>query len=275
MDALLSPSLAAVRAAPSLAWVPLLILWIGIGETPRVILIAIGAFFPVLATLVVTIGISLYDKRAITVVTSSTRSDRLVFWVTFVSGLHYLMIDAMAASYMVIPLGGFPNMGDAAQSLVKIFAGVFALGIQMAAPFILLSVIFNLGVGLANRMLARRYPDHLDDVFTYDDASRLLTAESQRYSNVTTRSYFDDSTLEGETLQIDGETYAIGHTYDAANRCSQKNQDDCYQNDPFERTRKTAFGVERSEADIAADDRTNQRQQHTADDAADTTAGKH
>lgn len=72
----------------------------------------------------------------------------------FVSGMHYLMIDAMAISYNVIPLGGFPNMGDAAQSLVKVFAGVFALGIQMAAPFILLSLIFNLGVGLVNRMLA-------------------------------------------------------------------------------------------------------------------------
>ncbi len=52
VDRLLSPSLLAIRAVPSLAWVPLLVLWIGIGEAPKVILIAIGAFFPVLATLV-------------------------------------------------------------------------------------------------------------------------------------------------------------------------------------------------------------------------------
>mgnify|MGYP006267542841 CR=1 FL=1 len=71
----------------------------------------------------------------------------------FVSGLHYLMIDALAVSYNVIPLGGFPNMGDAADALVRVFAGAFALGIQMATPFVLLSVIFNLGVGLINRML--------------------------------------------------------------------------------------------------------------------------
>ncbi len=73
---------------------------------------------------------------------------------TFVSGLQYLMLDAMAISYNVIPLGGFPNLGDAAEAIVNVFAGVFALGIQMAAPFILLSLIFNLGVGLANRMLS-------------------------------------------------------------------------------------------------------------------------
>lgn len=52
VDQLLSPTLLAVRAVPSLAWVPLLVLWVGIGETPKVILIAIGGFFPVLATLV-------------------------------------------------------------------------------------------------------------------------------------------------------------------------------------------------------------------------------
>lgn len=49
-DVLLSPTLAAVRAIPSLALVPLLMLWMGIGEDSKVMLIAIGAFFPVFTT---------------------------------------------------------------------------------------------------------------------------------------------------------------------------------------------------------------------------------
>lgn len=49
-DILLSPTLAAIRAVPSLAWVPLLILWMQIGEESKVTLIAIGAFFPVYTT---------------------------------------------------------------------------------------------------------------------------------------------------------------------------------------------------------------------------------
>lgn len=49
-DVLLSPTLAALRAVPSLAWVPLLILWLQIGEESKVTLIAIGAFFPVYTT---------------------------------------------------------------------------------------------------------------------------------------------------------------------------------------------------------------------------------
>lgn len=50
--ALLEPVLAAVRAVPSLAWVPLLILWLKIGEDSKITLIAIGAFFPVYTTVV-------------------------------------------------------------------------------------------------------------------------------------------------------------------------------------------------------------------------------
>jgi sulfonate transport system permease protein len=44
---LLDPTLQALRAIPSLAWVPLFILWLGIFEASKVTLIALGAFFPV------------------------------------------------------------------------------------------------------------------------------------------------------------------------------------------------------------------------------------
>jgi sulfonate transport system permease protein len=44
---LLDPTVQALRAIPSLAWVPLFILWFGIFETSKVLLIAVGVFFPV------------------------------------------------------------------------------------------------------------------------------------------------------------------------------------------------------------------------------------
>jgi len=46
----LSPTLGVIRAVPSLAWVPLLIVWFNQGEQSKIILIAIGAFFPVFTT---------------------------------------------------------------------------------------------------------------------------------------------------------------------------------------------------------------------------------
>ena len=44
---LLDPTMQALRAIPSIAWVPLFILWFGIFETSKVVLIAAGVFFPV------------------------------------------------------------------------------------------------------------------------------------------------------------------------------------------------------------------------------------
>ncbi|MEJ3405792.1 ABC transporter permease [Rathayibacter sp. YIM 133350] len=49
-DILLAPTLGALRAVPSLAWLPLLVLWLKLGEESKVTLIAIGAFFPVYTT---------------------------------------------------------------------------------------------------------------------------------------------------------------------------------------------------------------------------------
>jgi sulfonate transport system permease protein len=44
---LVDPSLQALRSIPSIAWVPLFILWFGIFEASKIILIAVGVFFPV------------------------------------------------------------------------------------------------------------------------------------------------------------------------------------------------------------------------------------
>ncbi|WP_191062607.1 ABC transporter permease [Geminicoccus harenae] len=45
------PTLQGLRSIPSIAWVPLFILWFGIFETPKIVLIALGAFFPVYLSL--------------------------------------------------------------------------------------------------------------------------------------------------------------------------------------------------------------------------------
>ncbi|QIK67306.1 ABC transporter permease [Nocardioides sp. HDW12B] len=52
-DTMVGPTIGALRAVPSLAWVPLLILWMQIGEDSKLTLIAIGAVFPVFTTVAV------------------------------------------------------------------------------------------------------------------------------------------------------------------------------------------------------------------------------
>lgn len=60
---MIDPTVQAFRAIPSLAWVPLFVLWMGIGEQPKITLIAIGVFFPVYANLVS--GIRQIDRKLI------------------------------------------------------------------------------------------------------------------------------------------------------------------------------------------------------------------
>ncbi|MCZ4553863.1 ABC transporter permease [Gordonia rubripertincta] len=45
-DAVLDPSLQMVRALPHLGLIPLFILWFGIGETPKILMVALGVMFP-------------------------------------------------------------------------------------------------------------------------------------------------------------------------------------------------------------------------------------
>jgi sulfonate transport system permease protein len=65
VERLLDPTLQALRAVPSLAWVPFLLLWLGIGEVPKIVLVAIGAFFPVYVN--AASGIRNVDRRLLEV----------------------------------------------------------------------------------------------------------------------------------------------------------------------------------------------------------------
>lgn len=64
-ESALEPTLQALRTVPTLAWGPLLLLWLGIDDPPRVTLVAIGAFFPVYVNLVA--GITGVDRKLVDV----------------------------------------------------------------------------------------------------------------------------------------------------------------------------------------------------------------
>ncbi|NJK48158.1 ABC transporter permease [Candidatus Gracilibacteria bacterium] len=65
MQDLLDPLLQSLRNIPSLAWVPLFILWMGIYETSKISLIAVGVFFPVYLNLMS--GIQGVDRKLVEV----------------------------------------------------------------------------------------------------------------------------------------------------------------------------------------------------------------
>jgi sulfonate transport system permease protein len=62
---IVDPTIQGLRSIPSIAWVPLFILWLGIFEASKVTLIAVGAFFPVYLNLVS--GIQQVDRKLVEV----------------------------------------------------------------------------------------------------------------------------------------------------------------------------------------------------------------
>jgi sulfonate transport system permease protein len=62
---LLDPLLQSLRSIPSMAWVPLFILWLGINESSKVSLIALGVFFPVYLNLMN--GVQNVDRKLVEV----------------------------------------------------------------------------------------------------------------------------------------------------------------------------------------------------------------
>ena len=62
---LVDPTVQALRSVPSIAWVPLFIIWLGIFEGSKIALIAVGVFFPVYLNLMA--GIAGVDRKLIEV----------------------------------------------------------------------------------------------------------------------------------------------------------------------------------------------------------------
>lgn len=70
----------------------------------------------------------------------------------FATDTHHVMIRALVHSYTILPFGGLMP-GDMAREIARVVAGSFRIGATLAAPFFVMGLLLNLGLGLANRML--------------------------------------------------------------------------------------------------------------------------
>lgn len=70
-----------------------------------------------------------------------------------VSDLHHLLIGALVESYRLFPVSGSPPLGDFARLATGVVADTFSLAMQMSAPFLAFGIVFNLLLGLMNRLM--------------------------------------------------------------------------------------------------------------------------
>jgi flagellar biosynthetic protein FliR len=71
----------------------------------------------------------------------------------FATDLHYLVIAALNDSYSLFRPGEVPIIGDVASLLSNTAASAFRIGIQLAAPFLVFGLLFNLGLGVLARLM--------------------------------------------------------------------------------------------------------------------------
>ena len=81
----------AIRQIPGLAWFPLIILWFGIGELSKIILVARGTFFPVLVNTIDGIG-SANPRYMDLVKLYKVRTWDIIFKIYVPSALPYLCV---------------------------------------------------------------------------------------------------------------------------------------------------------------------------------------
>jgi flagellar biosynthetic protein FliR len=71
----------------------------------------------------------------------------------FATDLHHLVIAALNDSYTIFAPGEMPIAGDVAHHVTTIIATSFRIGIQLAAPFLVFGLLFNLGLGVLSRLM--------------------------------------------------------------------------------------------------------------------------
>ncbi len=125
-----------------------------IGLIPRLLLTAID-----IAGMIVSFNLSLANASVFNPATSAQGSlvgaflTTLALVLIFVTDLHHLMLVAVVDSFSLFPVGGMPPSGDLAEVVTRLVARSFTIGVQIAAPFIVIGLIFYLGLGLIARLM--------------------------------------------------------------------------------------------------------------------------
>jgi flagellar biosynthetic protein FliR len=73
--------------------------------------------------------------------------------LVFAADLHYLAIAALDDSYRLFAPGAVPFVGDMAAHVTLLVAGLFRIGVQLSAPFLVFGLLFNLGLGILSRLM--------------------------------------------------------------------------------------------------------------------------
>ena len=73
--------------------------------------------------------------------------------VLFATNLHHLLITAVVESYQMFPLGVIPDTGSMAELVSETVSASFLIGVKLASPFIVMTLLIYVGMGVLSRLM--------------------------------------------------------------------------------------------------------------------------
>jgi flagellar biosynthetic protein FliR len=73
--------------------------------------------------------------------------------LVFTANLHHLLFMALIGSYELFPVGYVPEPGGMSQMMGKVVADSFRIGVQLSAPFIIISFLIYVAMGILARLM--------------------------------------------------------------------------------------------------------------------------
>lgn len=71
----------------------------------------------------------------------------------FATNLHHLLIMGVFESYQLFPVGAIPDTGSMADMMTRAVQASFTIGVKMAAPFIVITLLIYTGMGVLARLM--------------------------------------------------------------------------------------------------------------------------
>ncbi|MBI4030820.1 MAG: flagellar biosynthetic protein FliR [Proteobacteria bacterium] len=71
----------------------------------------------------------------------------------FVTDMHHLLFYGIVGSYELFPVGAIPDTGNMAELMSKAVAASFMIGVQISAPFLVVSLLLYIGMGVLTRLM--------------------------------------------------------------------------------------------------------------------------
>lgn len=73
--------------------------------------------------------------------------------ILFATNMHHLLIRGIVDSYNAFPIGQMPLSGDMADVISRAVSASFLIGVKLATPFVVLTLLIYVGMGVLSRLM--------------------------------------------------------------------------------------------------------------------------